>query len=142
MTPGWVQDLQDYWSAAEGAIEESGGYLDDGFVVVQPIESEPDVWLGLTLEKQRLNFYDGSYLDFSLSVASDLSTVAYSFHYARWDHQLVWRHDKHHGHENEDGSDTHVHLPDEVRKPHEGADLFDVLQLVMQDQNDERRPPG
>jgi Family of unknown function (DUF6516) len=83
---------------------------------------------------------DGSYLDFRFTVGPSLEMAAYSFHYARFDGQTIWRLDKHPGHEQQDQGDTHIHLPDDVRKPQEYVDLEDVLGRIRLDQEDERRP--
>jgi hypothetical protein len=133
-----VRDLDGYWEAVERAVEASGGFLTDSYMRAQPLANV------LLVEQQRLHFHDGSFLDFAMSIrGDDLTLIGYTFHYARWDGQLVWRYDNHRsGHEAEDGGRTHLHLPNDVRKPDEGTDIFAVLERIITDQTDERRHPS
>ena len=139
--PGHVRDLHDYWVWAERLFDESGGFLSLGFLELSPVEVGSDEWIQLIVPKQRLEFHDRSYLDFRFLVNRDLELIYYSFHYARWDGQLVFRLDRHaSGHEQVDGGDSHIHLPGDERKPHGVIGLDDVLDLIKTDQADDRRP--
>jgi len=139
VTPGYLHDLDDYWIWIERLVDTSGGYLDadDDLLVVQPVslDGEPP-WLTLIIPRQRLRFYDRdqSFLSFEMAVDSDLQLLEYSFHYARADGALVWRHDKHPGHEDADGGLTHLHLPDGKRVPDRETNLDEVLWKIQRDQ--------
>ncbi len=142
MPPGWVHDLIDYWRWLEGVVDQSGGWLDEDYLGVDlVVETDVDPLspsarpLALSVDRHRMRFPDGSYLSFELSVREDLEQIDYSFHYARMDDMLVWRFDKHPGHEQEDGSDTHVHLgPQDKREPFREVDLSKVLERIRLDQ--------
>lgn len=139
MLPGWVTGLDDYWRWAEQLFESLGGWLDEGFLSVELIaEDEADPHsrpLVLDVDRQRLHFADGSYLSFEFSIDADLSSLGYSFHYARADGTLVWRYDKHEGHEADDGVDTHVHLGAENKRlPSDEIDIGQVVEYVLLDQ--------
>ncbi len=143
MRPGWVHSFYDYWVWAERLLEQTGGWLDDAFLAVDVLlEDEDDQAsppLALHIQRQRLHFPDGSYLSFALAVNDDLEAIDYSFHYALANDEIVWRYDKHLGHEDEDGGDTHVHLgPDERRRPYREVGLGEVLEWAQEDQ-DRRR---
>jgi hypothetical protein len=136
--PQWVQFLDDYWRWIEQLIEGSGAELSNAYLAVQIVEDHPGSGNpdALMVEQQRLTYPDGSYLEFDLSIGSDLDSIDYSFHYARANNAVVWRLDKHIGHEDEDGVDTHIHVgPDERRTPHDEVDLADVLDRVRADQS-------
>ena len=133
--PGWVRTLDDYWSWLEDLINASGALLDDEILSVQPLLNTHSVPVALYVDRHRLRFWDGSYLDLRLAVNADLGQIGYRFHYARQDDALVWRLDRHTGHEVADGADTHIHLgPDERRRPYAEVDLAEVLHLIHGDQ--------
>jgi hypothetical protein len=67
-------------------------------------------------------------------VGSDLDLLTYSFHYADPDQAMLWRHDKHPGHEHEDGRESHVHLPGGKRLPEPEVDFEEVIEEILQDQ--------
>ncbi len=141
VVPGWIEGLDDYWLWLEEVLEGSGGYLHDDSLAVDLIsDGDEGLPVALVVHKHRLQYHDGSYLDFHLSVGSDLEPIAYSFHYARSDNKIVWRLDKHRGHEAEDGTDTHAHRDDggggEYREPHGVVDLGDAIELIRKDQLD------
>ena len=139
MLPGWVHSLDDYWRWIERLVDESGAYLNQIYLSVQLIEAgQGGPLLALNVEQHRLVYFNDSYLEFDLSVGADLEPIDYSFHYARADDSIIWRLDKHHGHETEDGADTHIHLPpNERREPHGTVDLGDVLDRIHKDQQDQ-----
>jgi hypothetical protein len=135
--PGHLRDLEDYWYWLESLLDRSGGYLQEGFLIVEPIsmgdDGEPP-WLTLDVPRQTLRFHDGSFLSFQLVVDVHLGSVEYSYHYARSVGELVWRHDKHPGHEAEHGGPTHRHLGDGRRVFEDDVDLADVLEEILADQ--------
>ena len=137
MIPGRLRDLEDYWIWLEELLESSGGHLEnDDILVVQPTSFDGErPWLSLFVPRQRLRFYDGSYLSFQLVVGHDLELLEYRFHYARPDGTLVWRQDKHPGHEREDGAMTHMHTADGKRVRDEETNLDEVLQRIRIDQD-------
>lgn len=139
MLPHWVQTLDDYWTWVETLLDSTGGWLDATYLQVELLVEDETVPyprpLVLEVDRQRLRFVDGSYLSFEFSVDAQFSALGYSFHYARADDRLVWRYDKHLGHEAEDGQDTHVHLgAEDVRQPHPEVDLGDVVERIAADQ--------
>lgn len=137
MTPGWVIDLDDYWRWLEESLDSTGGFLETAYLVVQPaILDEGGPWLALLVDRQRLRFHDGSYLSFEFVVNDQLELDEYSFHYARADNSIVWRHDKHLGHEKDDGGLSHLHLPS-GRVPEPETDTEAVLEEVRLDQSHE-----
>jgi hypothetical protein len=141
--PGWVETLDDYTVWLEQVLETCTGHLEEPYLPVERIledaNDEDSRCVLLLVDRHRWRFYDGSYLSCEYSIDEDLEPVRYSFHYARWNDEVVWRYDKHHGHEREDGTDVHVHRgPDERREALDRpTDLDEVLQLINEDQ--ERR---
>jgi hypothetical protein len=135
--PGRLRDLEDYWIWLEQLLESSGGHLEnDDILVVQPTSFDGGPpWLSLLVPRQRLRFYDGSYLSFLMVVGADLELLEYRFHYARPDGTIVWRRDKHSGHEAEDGGMTHIHTADGKRLPDVETNLDEVLRQIQQDQD-------
>lgn len=136
MIPGYLRDLDDYWVWIERLIDQSGGYFDGPYLIVEPVSIDDDgrpPWLALEIRRQRIRFLDGSYLSFELAVSLDFESLDYSYHYAGADNKLRWRHDKHLGHELEDGGPTHAHLADGRRVAEDDVDLNDVLKEIMAD---------
>jgi len=126
---GWVQNLDDYWKWLESELSSSGGSLNED-LVVQMIESPFDPRV-LLIEQQRLTFPDGQYLDFTLAVTGDLNALDYNFHFADANDRLIWRYDKHIGHEAEFGTDTHLHVGHEDHREAAGVvEMDQVLKLI------------
>ncbi len=114
MHPGHVQNLYDYSVWLETVLGASGGYIDpDDILRADVIDDGFRNALALDVDQHRLRFYDGHYLEFSLSVDLSLEPIDYSFHFAEPDDSLIWRYDKHLGHEAQFGTDTHVHVGSE-----------------------------
>lgn len=136
MRPGWVQNLDDYWRWVESLIEGSGGFLSSAYLGVELVETELGSGqpLALIVHDHTLWYHDGSYLRFQFGVNVDLELTGYNFHYARGDDSIVWRLDKHRRHEEDDGTDSHIHLPGGQRRPHEVVDLDDILPRIVADQ--------
>jgi hypothetical protein len=98
---------------------------------VRPVEGTiPEEFVELYVPRQRLHFYDGSYLEFSLTVTTypELEVTRYRFRYADPDGEY-WRLEKHPGHEKEDGDLTHIHRLGE-RSAQEEVDFGDVLDRI------------
>ena len=133
--PGYIQTLDEYWVWVEQEVERCGARLEgSGFLVIYAIVDEDERVLSLDVDSHRLRFVDGSYLDFDFVVNAELELVDYRFHYAREDDTIVWREDRHPGHEEEDGTDVHVHLPGNKREPSEPTDLGEILDRIHADQ--------
>jgi len=131
LPPRHVVDLPDYWLWLDRLIAQSGGYLESlADLQVQLLEDPAGDILRLLIPRQVLHFYDGTFLAFSLSVDHDLGTERYRFHFAQTGGELIWRLDKHRGHENEDGGFTHIHEPGNVRRPHWEVDFEEVLAKI------------
>lgn len=120
---------------AEQLVEGSGGHLEQDVLTVEAVEDEGTV-VALQVPRQRLDYYgrDGSYLSFGMVVDADLELVSYRFHYARSSGELVWREDKHQGHE--ELGPAHVHLPGAEDQPCPTAevDLEVVFDRIRDDQ--------
>jgi hypothetical protein len=140
--PHWVLGLEDYWRWLDGLIEASGGYLDRPALDVRPIEATEGQWTGLAVEKQRLQFHDGTFVDITLVIDEDFVPEEYNFHFAAEDVPLIWRKDKHEGHEDQHGRQEHVHIEDEAKEPdpfHE-VDLEEALSEIRSWQDDRKMP--
>ena len=123
MIAHWVDSLEQYATWIRGVIESSGGEL------VSPLSGVPyllDAPLQMTLggaeipayvmPGHRLRFPDGSTLDFWLEIARTTDGFEYGqygYDYRGEDRVLIWRYDKHPGHE--DVGETHVHVGGERR---------------------------
>jgi hypothetical protein len=146
MRPRWVRSLDDYWSWFSEQLAYSGGQLEDDSLIAEVVE-DPDTKQRQTLilGQQRLTFSDGSWLDFTLVVNQDLEVVDYSFHYATSDNELIWRLDRHEGHQD---MLSHMHLPPDRREPHEEVEIDQVLDKIIEHLNASppatavRRQPG
>lgn len=134
MRPRWVRSLDDYWSWFSEQLASCGGQLEnDDSLIVQVVE-DPDTKerVTLVLGRQRLIFHDGSWLEFSLVVNRDLEVVEYNFHYAASDDRLIWRLDRHRGH---DDMLVHIHLPPDQREPYGEVEIDDVLDKIFEHLN-------
>jgi hypothetical protein len=131
MRPRWVRSLDDYWSWFSEQLASCGGQLEEDDSLIAQIVEDPDTKerLTLVLGRQRLIFHDGNWLEFSLVVNQDLEVVEYNFHYAASDDQLIWRLDRHGGH---DDMLAHIHLPPNRREPHEEVEIDDVLDKIFE----------
>jgi len=130
-----VANLDDYWRWLEQLVDRSGGYFEDRDVlIVEAMEDDEGRLIALRLPGQDLRYYDGSYLYFGMEVEEDLELSKYHFHYARSLDELVWREDKHPGHE--DLGPAHIHLPGAEDDPCPSAevDLKVVLDRIWEDQ--------
>jgi len=138
--PGYVSSLEDFWLWLEREIDGSGGWLSDTALRVRPItarlDEPPENWAGLVIERHRLHFHDGTFLDFHLVVDNDLVPVEYGYHYQGSVKSLIWRKDKHPGHDELPGPE-HIHQntadPDEAEDYSE-VDLAEVLDEVREHQ--------
>jgi hypothetical protein len=132
--PGWVRTLEDYWLWLERLIDQSGGYLENDVLHVRPIglSDESSQWTGLEVPKQRVRFHDGTFLDATLVIDQDFVPAEYNFHFARDDGVLIWRKDKHEGHDKQHGRLEHLHLESEEKDPEafREVDLAEVLDEI------------
>jgi hypothetical protein len=128
--PPHVSNLEDYWLWLERLIEESGGWLRETALVVEPIGEEPsgpDDWQGLIVPQQEVVFGDGSTLTVSMVVDPDLTPTTYSFHFQDVESELVWRKCNRPGHAE---GEYHIHrAPDEVAA-YPQVDMEEALEQV------------
>jgi hypothetical protein len=75
------------------------------------------------VERQRLSFHDEAFLEFHLVIDEELVGVEYGFHYQNGESHLIWRKDKHPGHE-ELGGLEHIH--DDPRHPERARQYREV----------------
>ena len=108
----------------------AGGRLayQDEVLDVQVFGEPPSL---LVIEQQRLVFPNGAYLDFQMRVDDTLTARRYGYHFARADHSLIWRLDKH---PLAPGGTAvpHIHLPpmESVHTAQAEVDVEDVVQRV------------
>jgi hypothetical protein len=141
--PAHVQTLQDYWLWLDEQIGGSGGYLDEEswLAVELPIDvlGNPSA---VRVRKQRLRFHDETFLDIRLVVNSSLEPEDYSFHFQRAAGELIWRKDKHPGHEAVIGQLEHIHDdpldPNRVR-PFREVELDEAISQVWEYQQGNSR---
>ncbi len=128
-----MRTLDDYWGWLQVLIDESGGFLVNDYLDVQLLGSNEDTPTGLFVHDQRLQFWDESFMEFTLTINADLEQTFYNFHYQDGRNELIFRKDMHPGHEDEVGGLTHIHDnpgdPDAVRA-YEEVDLHEVLQEI------------
>jgi hypothetical protein len=137
LPPPHVATLEEYWVWVENLIPASGGWLAEEPLLVRPIENsddpDPDLWKGLVIESQRVEFADGSFLQIREVLDELLATVTYSFHHQAKDGSLIWRKDNHPGHFGRTTT-PHIHKkpsnPNRVER-YEQVDLEEALQQVM-----------
>ena len=137
MPPGYVGSLEDYWIWVERLVHDSGGWLEDDVLLARPLEDSvnPRDWRGLVIERQRVVFADQSFLQIHLVVDEDFELVEYHFHYQDSEGWLIWRKDKHPGHEEEVGGLSHIHRdPKELNQvePFEEVELDEVFRQVQE----------
>lgn len=108
MPPFHIKDEFDYALWVEKTIESAGAFI-EGQLVYEAIEIAQEVFAGVVIGKHFAKFADGSVLKFNMFVNSDLEPERYSFDY-RLRGDLVWRKDRHTGHESETGSQEHIHI--------------------------------
>jgi hypothetical protein len=131
--PGYVRNLEDYWAWLDQLIDGSGGALDGPGLEIQALLHETDDTLvGLDVPRQRLRFPLGTFLEIRLRVNQDLVAEAYTFHYQWFSGELIWRKDKHPGHEHLGGQE-HIHrVPHDPHRadPYHEVDLEEALHQV------------
>ncbi|QBI20769.1 hypothetical protein ER308_15155 [Egibacter rhizosphaerae] len=77
-----------------------------------------------------LAFHTGLRVAVQMVVTPDLSVPQYRFHARTEAEPLIWRHDRHTGHEASDGGPTHLHVGDR-RVPHAPVTLETVRDLIV-----------
>jgi hypothetical protein len=135
---GPFQSLEDYWLWLDQQIAISSGYLEDSPALeVQPLVHATDQsWVGFEIPRQRLRFHDGTFLELRLRVIEDVTSgiaiAEYHLHYQHRDGTLIWRKDKHAGHEDEHGQLEHIHrLPSEDDpEPYDEVDLREAIEEI------------
>lgn len=133
LPPKWVGTLDEYWGWIDLQVEASGGFLIDSQVLeVQLLESAKGDIRGFWIDRARVHFWDGTFLEIFLRVNGDLESEEYNFHFQKIDGSLIFRKDKQPGHEDEVGL-CHIHDdpsdPDAVRKYPE-VDLEEVFREI------------
>jgi Family of unknown function (DUF6516) len=136
--PPWhVRDLSDYWLWLDELIDSSGGYLDTSILIVEPVSGGADdseAFESLIVPAQYVRFFNGTALQFALTVDSDLALLKYSFHYMHRDGLMVWRKDNVHRHRGHPDR-AHIHLDPKrpkVARPYREVDPDDAFDEVMQ----------
>lgn len=135
--PPWIDSLGRFHIWIEKLIDESGGYLVNDYLDVQtlgPFESSP---VGLLFHNQRLRFWDGTFLEFTILIDAGLEQIDYKFHYQGRDQEFIWRKDKHEGHD-EIGL-THIHdVPNDPAhcRPYPEVNLQEALEQVRRTQEE------
>ena len=130
--PGWVATLDDYWQWAEAALQGAGANLPPtGLNVERVVGGTQEVAI---FEEDVISFHDDTFLRLSMVVSEDLQLHEYCFHFAHLTGGIIWRKDRHEGHEREVGGREHVHLPYRRDREHvfgyREVALADVLQEV------------
>jgi hypothetical protein len=132
--PGHVRTLDDYWLWLEQLIAASGGYLDDDTLLVSPLEDAHGEVKELLIRQHRLNFWNDTFLSFSMVVSDSLEQVRYSYHYQRRGGALIFRKDNVHVHRGQDET-PHVHRDPArpyVTEPFDEVDLEEALSEVAE----------
>ena len=131
MPPGYVAGFEDYWTWIEKQIGASGGALVSELIVTPiPDAQSPREWIILMIQTQRIWFPNEYFVEFEMAVNLDLEVTRYSYHYASAA-GMIWRLDRHEGHEDEHGTDTHAHIGcDDNRIRFDYVEIDDVLGLV------------
>ena len=141
MPPFHIKDEFDYALWVEKTIESAGAFV-EGQLLYEAIEIAEEVFAGVVIRKHRAKFADGSILTFSIFVNSELEAENYSFDF-RLGEALVWRKDRHPGHESETGGEEHVHrgpggedYPDDFP----GVEIDEVVGEILDFQRDGSLP--
>lgn len=109
MFPSHVETVEDGYFLLTRWLERDLAPLavDPEPVQVDLLVDASDVPVGIKLSPTRLHVARGV-LTAQLVVGEDLDWVFYSFDFRIAD-RLIWRHDRHPGHEAVDGTDRHLH---------------------------------
>jgi hypothetical protein len=143
LAPPFVRTVDEYWAWLDRTIRRSGGALvDSDELVVQPIlRDDSDEFAGLRVPSQEIEFANGMRLRMTIVVNEDLEEIDYSFDYRGAGKELVWRKDRHRGHEDSGGLE-HIHRGprgDERPAWYESVDLSEVIQQIWSHQETGRR---
>lgn len=126
--------LDDYLNWMDQVANESGGYLVEGYLIVDDMLDDHDEVIGAIVPRQRLQFYDGTHIVFHLLVTLDGLVDEYGFNFMRDDMTGICRLDKHPGHEKDVDSLTHLHVGedhrDETVLPADEYDFDDAIRFV------------
>lgn len=110
---------------------------------MQPVLREDSAELaGLRVPSQEIKFPDGTRLRMTIVVNEDLEELDYSFDYRVPDKELVWRKDRHRGHEGLGGLE-HIHRGprgEEQPASYDPVDLAEVIQEIWEHQETGRLP--
>lgn len=130
MPPQHVEDLYDYLSWFEQQLYYLAAILttEDDHLDVQVL-GEPTCLL--IINKQRLKFHNGCYLQFDLRVNDSFEQREYSYHFARADDSLIWRLDKHPV-AAQCPAVVHIHRPpaEHDHIPHAEVEVDEVVQMI------------
>lgn len=113
----------------------SGGFLVNR-TEVQPLAVDDEEEGGdplrlLIVSNHILNFYDGKFLNFGLTVTQELETLDYAYHYAEIGGRLIWRACMNDHQINILGSMTHVHVGrDDISIVTDEVDFDDIVESV------------
>jgi len=109
-------------------------FVDSSELLAQTAVDQFGEPVGLIIPQQRIVFHDESFLEFDLVVNDDLVPAEYSYHFQS-DGAMVWRKDKHRGHERALGREEHLHddpSNQDHRVPFELVEIDEVMGQVEQ----------
>jgi hypothetical protein len=137
--PGWVRDLDDYLNWLNRVIGDFGAWLDTKILLARDALAIDDTLLAVEVERQTVHFADGSRLELDLTVSASLDLDEYHFIYRAPDGRILWRIDKHPGHEDTCGGLCHIHLGGRGARAYAYAEveLDGILHLVSDSMSQE-----
>ncbi len=126
MFPAYVRTVVDAVAYIDDWARATGGSRISGIAQRRTTD-------GLQLRQFEVEYGDGRVLSITLTLDGELAAVRYRFHLRRHG-VLVWRLDKHPGHETEDGGPTHIHLSplSKDRHPHAPVTFAEVADRLHQ----------
>lgn len=132
MPPGWIEDLDDYLVWLNRLIGDSGAWLDTGILVARDLQALDGTLLAIEVERQPVHFADGSRLEFDLTVSATFELDEYHYIFRALDGRILWRIDKHPGHEDTCGGLSHIHFGGKGARAHWHAEmeLDEILDIV------------
>jgi hypothetical protein len=126
VAPGYVRDLHEYLEWLQDQIEQSGGTLvDDHLIYRFPVGDDPAWPSRVFIAPHVLDFPIAEVrLWFRLTVTDELELPYYSFDFRHHSGLLIFRKDRHVGHEREVGGMSHLH-----RDPHDEENVEDFPEV-------------
>lgn len=133
--PHYVHDFDQYWTWLETEVTALGGHFEHGALMAAEVLDPVGNVLALNVLRQRVYFYDGTFLEMDFAVDENFLADEYNFHFQHLTDGMIWRKDKHSG--NPAGL-THIHyrLNSHEAEPYKEVDLGEALDEVRQYQSD------